>query len=304
MRQACSGVHAAHEVGVIHRDLKPHNVMITRRHGRAVLLDFGIARECGVGDMTDTGIILGSPQYMSYEQLAGAPATVRSDVYALGIMLYEMLTGISPFRIPGAAPSTLRALREIAPDPRQHAPRLPAFVADAVLRCLQRRPEDRFATAADLAKALAPQTAGDALAIASPTGAFEVDSAGFAIAEAPTGLVAVPAGPDRDALVDRLQRLGLEVTTVEDGLAAVSRCYERGFALVVVAAGLPGMDGLTACQVLRKSPTCKAARLVALLPAADPDRESFARLIGVDDVVHLPVNVHAFTRSVRNLLQR
>jgi serine/threonine-protein kinase len=300
MRQICSGVQAAHDVGVIHRDLKPHNVMITRKRGRAVVLDFGIARECGAGDTTEAGIILGSPQYMSYEQLSGEPATPCSDLYALGIVLYEIVTGVSPFRVPGASPSTLRALREIPPDPRQHSPGLPPFVAEVVLRCLQRRPEHRFSSAGALSAALAPE-AGSATPLA-PADVGEVESGDFSIADAPSALVAVPEGPDRDALVDRLQRLGIEVTPVGDGLAAVSRCYERAFDLVVLAAGLPGMDGLTACQVLRKSPTCQASRLMALLPAGDSDRESFARQVGVDDVIHEPLNVHAFARSVRSLL--
>jgi len=299
MRQVCSGVQAAHEVGVIHRDLKPHNVMITRRRGRAVILDFGIAREAGAGDMTDTGIILGSPQYMSYEQLSGEPATMRSDVYALGIILFELVTGISPFRVPGATPSTLRALREVPPDPRHHAPRLQPFVAEAIVRCLQRRPEDRFACARDLAVALAPTAVEVAPASGDP---WPLVTGDFTIADAPTALVAVPEGEERDALVDRLHRLGVEVTLAKDGLAAVGRCYETAYDLVILAAGLPGMDGLTACQVLRKSPTCQDTRLVALLPAGDADRESFARQVGVDDVVHQPVNVHAFSRSVRALL--
>jgi len=200
MRQVCSGVQAAHEVGVIHRDLKPANVMISRKSGRAIVLDFGIARDTGGSDLTEAGLVLGSPQYMSYEQLAGLPVTPRSDVYALGILLYEMVTGTSPFRVPGAAASTLRALREVAPDPRTQDPSLPDWLCDAIIRCLSPKPDERFATPIALVRCLDEGRKLSEVEVGPEISTtLQVDSAEIPIAAAPAALIALPEGSERSS---------------------------------------------------------------------------------------------------------
>jgi serine/threonine protein kinase len=303
MRQVCLGVHAAHDVGVIHRDLKPHNIMVTRRDGRACILDFGIAREVDDEDLTEHGVILGSPQYLSYDQLAGWPATPRSDVYQLGIVLYEMLTGISPFRAPGARTAALKALREVPPDPRHVDPRIPDFVAAAVLRCLQPDPSDRFASALDIALALEPQGA-DALQakLHEPAPILELDSGPIHLKGAPRAIVAVPALADREAVLDRLGRLGISVTTAADGEEALRLAGEGNWSLVVLAGDLARVDGLTACQILRRSGGPDAPPVMLLLPPGDDGRIAFAREAGAADVIHAPLNPHAFSRKVRDLV--
>jgi serine/threonine-protein kinase len=303
MRQVCGGVQAAHDVGVIHRDLKPHNVMITRKHGRACILDFGIAREVGAADSTEAGIILGSPQYLSYDQLAGQPVTAASDVYQLGILLYEMVTGVSPFRAPGASAAALRALREIPPDPRQHERRIPQFLADVILRCLSRFPDDRPQSPVDLWRAI---EAGEAsLPPPDPTevtAVIETDSGTIALGANPSVLLAAPPGPERDDMADRLARLGCDVTVTSDGLQALDRANAQRYSLAVLAAGLPQLDGLTACQLMRRMTASKDTPVVMLLDGQDGGREAFARQVGASDVIHTPLNVHAFMRSIRSLL--
>lgn len=298
MRQVCSGVHAAHECGVIHRDLKPHNIMIARRDGRAVILDFGIARECSEGSTTEEGILLGSPQYMSYEQLCGEPATLRSDVYALGILLYELTTGVSPFRVPGAVPSVLRALREVPPDPRRLNPKLPTFLAEATIRCLQRDPLGRFDSALALREALSECSV-------NTSASMTLDASGEAIeiAAAPTALVACPDSPERAELIDRLERLGLATRVVDDGLRAVESALATPPSFALLASGLPGMDGLTACQVLRRNLPVGTCHLLVMLPAEQDEKEAFARQVGADEVIRLPLNVHAVSRLLRRMLQ-
>jgi serine/threonine-protein kinase len=269
--------------------------MVRRKGGRTCILDFGIARETGDSDLTEAGLIVGSPQYMSHEQLSGGHVTARSDVYTLGLVLFEMLTGVSPFRVPGASTATLRALREIPPDPRRHQPALPGFVAEAILRALCPRPEQRFATPMELAEALVPvrdeHAAGDA-----------AEDSDLAIPIAPRVLLGLPDGSLRQELDGRLARMGLDVTTSPDGRAALDASYGGEFALVVLGASLPGVDGLTACQLMRRNPRCGSARFVLVLDGPDPGREAFARQVGASDVLHLPLNVHAFTRKVRELL--
>ena len=308
IRQTCAGVEAAHEEGVIHRDLKPHNVMVTRRTGRACILDFGIARELNDDDMTEAGVILGSPQYMSYEQLSGMPIGTRSDIYQLGLMLFEMVTGVSPFRAPGGT-ATMRALREVPPDPRTIEPRLPTFVAEAVLRCMQKWPEDRFASARDMLVALTPPSVqrgagAGAVEVAEPElpAIVEMDGAAVAVSEAPRALVAISVASERDAVVDRLGRLGCAVTVARDGTEALQRAHAEPFALVVLGANLQGVDGLMACQVLKQG-AAASVPVIIVLDAGDEGRTAFAQQAGAAAVVRSPLNVHALSRAVRDLVR-
>jgi eukaryotic-like serine/threonine-protein kinase len=151
----CSGLEAAHRVGVVHRDLKPDNVLVAR-DGRVVITDFGIARDPGASSGSATVGVIGTPAYMAPEQVeAKASIDARADIYALGVMLYELLTGDLPWK--GASPFTLAAARLYAPppDPRSVRPDLPAALAEVVLRCMAKKPEDRFASASEVSRALA-----------------------------------------------------------------------------------------------------------------------------------------------------
>ncbi len=308
IRQTCAGLQAAHEEGVIHRDLKPQNVMVTRRTGRACILDFGIARDVGDDEMTEAGVILGSPQYMSYEQIAGLPVGMPSDIYQLGLLLYEMVTGVSPFRAPGTGTAALRALREVPPDPRTIEPRLPASVAEIILRCLQKWPSDRFPSARAMLSALealdaAPRHGAESIALAQPpVPEVELDGGTVAVSAAPSALVALNSQADRQAVVDRLGKLGCTVTLARDGTDALRRAHAETFALVILGATLAGVDGLTACQVLRQS-IGGATPVLVVLDAGDEGRTAFAHQAGASAVLRAPLNVHALSRTVRDLVK-
>ena len=157
VRQVADGLTAAHRAGVIHRDFKPGNVMLVPGDGepRAVVTDFGLARTYGAGDsLTVHGHILGTPSYMAPEQVAGGEVTAASDVYALGCVLYEMVTGVPPFLGENSFSIAFKRLNEDPCPPHLRAPGLdPAWDA-AILRCLARAPADRFAQACDVAVAL------------------------------------------------------------------------------------------------------------------------------------------------------
>jgi serine/threonine-protein kinase len=147
--QVLDGVGHAHEAGIVHRDLKPANLMVDAR-GRVKVMDFGIARMAGVERTTHHGKLVGTPEYMSPEQIRGEDATIRSDLYSLGIVLYEMLAGRPPFR---AATSfeLMRAQLEEAPiDPCLLRPDLEPCVGEALRRSLAKRPSERFATTREL----------------------------------------------------------------------------------------------------------------------------------------------------------
>ncbi len=163
LKQMCAGLHHAHELQIIHRDLKPENVMLVPNDDggsveRAVVMDFGLAKERradpAIAKLTATGIILGTPEFMSPEQIRGKPLDARSDIYALGIVAFEMFTGKLPFQGRNAQemmiarlrsqPIPIRSLRSDVPDP----------VEKALTKALQTNPDDRFMTAIEFGNAL------------------------------------------------------------------------------------------------------------------------------------------------------
>jgi len=146
----------AHEHGIVHRDLKPENVLL--QHGRALLADFGIARAvaaAGGQKLTSTGVVVGTPSYMSPEQMAGGVVDARSDVYGLGCVVYEMLAGQPPFTGPTAESLAHQHLNVPAPEVTRLRPSAGADVTAALQRALAKTPADRYATTGEFAAALA-----------------------------------------------------------------------------------------------------------------------------------------------------
>lgn len=159
-RELTAALASAHELGITHRDLKPENVMRTR-DGRLKILDFGLAlvaphpmRDLDLPRMTRPGAIVGTPAYMAPEQLGGGAADARSDVFALGVLLYEYAAGVHPFEAPTAVAMAARIL-ESAPEPLSRVRSdLPHRLAAAVDRCLRKAPADRFLSADEVFQAL------------------------------------------------------------------------------------------------------------------------------------------------------
>jgi len=152
-RQLLAGVDAAHRTGVVHRDLKPANVILDPT-GLLRIMDFGIARAARARGGTENGLV-GTPGYLAPEQLAGEAGDVRSDLYACGTMLYEMLAARRPFAAVTYEELAYRVTNEDPPDLMAIAPATPPELARAVMRCLARDPAARWASAADLLEALA-----------------------------------------------------------------------------------------------------------------------------------------------------
>jgi serine/threonine-protein kinase len=234
--QVLDGVGHAHEAGVVHRDLKPANLMVDAR-GRLKVMDFGIARVTGAARTTHHGKLVGTPEYMSPEQVRGEDATIRSDVYSLGILLFEMVTGRPPFRAAASFELMRAQVEDAPPDPRSLRPELEPRVAAAILRALAKRPADRFAGVRELQDALLDAGAarrGRAVAAVWR----ELPAAGVA-SEAPTltslprlgaeteaarggaqprGHAEPPAGPQQTEPLDAWKRA---VDALDDDLGAV-----------------------------------------------------------------------------------
>lgn len=151
--QALEGIDHAHKMGIIHRDIKPANVMLTQT-GSIKVMDFGIARVLGTARMTRQGSVIGTVEYMSPEQVRGEETDARSDIYSLGILLYEMLAGRVPFSHLSEYELMKRQIEEVPPPPHEFQPGIPTMVEAAVLRALAKKPGDRFQTAEAMRSAL------------------------------------------------------------------------------------------------------------------------------------------------------
>jgi len=191
-RQVLAGARFAHSKGIIHRDLKPQNVLVDAE-GRARVADFGIAR-AGASEITQTGSVLGTAQYLSPEQAQGLPVSAASDLYSVGAMLYEALTGQVPFEADTPVAVALKQVSEQPRPPSQLNPQVPRALDAVVLRALAKDPANRFASADEFLRALDR-------AEADPTGASLGDTASYAavgaVAAAPEAAPppAQPPGP-------------------------------------------------------------------------------------------------------------
>jgi serine/threonine protein kinase/Tfp pilus assembly protein PilF len=149
MLQICRALEAAHTVGVIHRDLKPQNIMRDNQ-GRIVVMDFGLARLVESNGMTQTGALVGTMEYMSPEQALGSTLDQRSDLFTLGLIFYELLTGKMPFAADSALASLIKRTQERAIPVTQHDSSIPASLAAIVSKCMERDPKLRYQSATDL----------------------------------------------------------------------------------------------------------------------------------------------------------
>ncbi len=197
MLDALDGLAHAHGEGMIHRDIKPANLMLTRR-GQAVITDFGIAQIIGGTRHTASGALMGTLNYIAPEQGLEGKSDARSDIYSLGIVLYEMLTGHTPFDADTPLAILMKHLNDPLPLPRQIAPAIPEQFERIIFKALAKRPEDRYQTAIEMAQALrqAAQEANISLPerISLPLS--------FTTKEAPAEPVAVLSGTAREKIAD------------------------------------------------------------------------------------------------------
>ena len=154
LSELCDAVVATHRAGILHRDIKPSNVILEGQQEKVLLTDFGIARVTGGDEITESGMLMGTPTYMAPEQLGSGVADERSDIYSLGVVGYHLLTGRPPFQ--GSTPTEVMVMHATMPPRpiRSINPSVPMALADAVERCLEKDPADRFASVQDLLEQL------------------------------------------------------------------------------------------------------------------------------------------------------
>ena len=219
----------AHERGVVHRDVKPGNIMVLA-DGRVKIMDFGIARLDAPGVKTATGLLLGSPRYMAPEQAAGEPFDGRADVFSLGVVLYEMLTGAPPFSGNDIPQLMFQLMNAAVPPPSQARPGLPPVLDYIVARALKKNPQERYGSAEEFAEDLraslpevesapagAPARSGDGEAATTriePQPASKPGASRGPVFKADDDLLALRPSPRFDALegLARLAVLPLDAT--------------------------------------------------------------------------------------------
>src|ERR1700693_3972563 len=165
--QVCRALESAHAAGVVHRDLKPQNIMLDAKD-RVYVMDFGIAHSLETPGMTQTGALMGTPEYMSPEQAKGLKVDPRSDLFALGIIFYEMLTGISPYKAETALATLLKRTQERPQSPAEVDPAIPKAISDVIMKCLEIDRDHRFSSAREILEVLG-QEAPTSVRTVAPT---------------------------------------------------------------------------------------------------------------------------------------
>jgi serine/threonine protein kinase len=297
-RQVANGVEAAHQGGIIHRDLKPSNIILTGTHiGRlhAKIVDFGIAKlkeqmAAGEGSLTATGSFIGTPRYMSPEQCAGDDLDERSDIYSLGVILYEMVAGQAPFDGPTAIAIALKHIKEPPPPLKRFRPDVPEPLIHLVMESLHVNPSARPQTAAEYARRLrhieclmglsafdAPEASEDSLDISlnaaapppSPNRSFQAAAPSSAPADSLPLPAAAPESPSQAPLVTAVIGARSPVyrphLLVSAGLAAA---LALGLGLLWLAWPPTLSDPLAAQATPTPSPRPQGDELVKRLPPA------------------------------------
>lgn len=177
MLQVCRALDAAHAEGVVHRDLKPQNIMLDAQN-RVYVMDFGIARSSEMSGMTQTGMLMGTPEYMSPEQARGQHVDARSDLFALGIIFYELLTGKSPYQADTTMATLWKRTQERSRPPIELESSIPKPLSDAVQKCLEIETKDRYQSAGEIIndleawQATGKTTGGRPLILPTPASAY------------------------------------------------------------------------------------------------------------------------------------
>jgi serine/threonine protein kinase len=301
-RAVCDAVHAAHTRGVVHRDLKPANIVLpaAEESGSVVkVLDFGVARLRERDGQSSDEQVLGTPGYVAPEIIDGEKADERCDIYALGAIIFEMLTGRPVFGDSDLETLLRHTVKSVPQRPSEVRPGVPTALDRVVLRSLAKKRDDRWQTARELGEALA----------AAVTSRLRADTPGAAISDDEVfesrmpSILVVEDDESTLRLVERVLRsCAYEVTAAKDGIDALLKLGSSKFDLIVSDINMPNLDGLTLLEMISK----KGIRTPVIFLTGDDSGEHQTRglSLGAADYLRKPFVPLVLKESVKRLLER
>jgi len=303
LRPIAGALDYAHANGVLHRDVKPSNILV-RPDGTPVLADFGLAKLAdSVKKITATGVVFGTPEYMSPEQAVGEPLGPAADQYALSAVAYEMLTGHVPFtgETPGAI--LISHISRAMPTTRELPAEISTHVDQALRKGMAKAPQNRYPTVGAFVAALTPAAWPSLLAgerLDRPTSQIRSNGAAPHV---PVVLVVDDGAANRMLIEACLAGIDCEIRTAEDGKTALRMIEAQPPDLVLLDVQMPGMDGYEVCSRIRARP--RGALLpVVMITALDHTHDRVLALeSGADDFMSKPVERVELVARVRSALR-
>ncbi len=303
LRPIASALDHAHAQGILHRDIKPSNILI-HRDGTPVLADFGLAKMAdSVRKLTATGMVLGTPEYMSPEQSSGGAIGPASDRYSFAVVAYEMLTGRVPFQADTPAAVLLSHINKAVPPTRELAGELSGHIEDALRKALAKAPLERFDSATQFVAALTPaawvhRERPDSIVLARPQ-----HRATAARRRVPSVLVVDDSAANRELIEACLADVECRVRLAQDGPSALAAIEAAAPDLVLLDVQMPGMDGYAVCKRIKANPGLRLVPVV-MITALDRSEDRILALdAGADDFMSKPVERLELVARVRSALR-
>jgi serine/threonine protein kinase len=297
----CDGLSEAHAKGIVHRDIKPDNIILSPRFVK--ILDFGIAKQIGgTADpaLTQGGMVVGTPHYMSPEQALGRTVDARTDIFSLGVVLYEMLSGTKPFAGDAVTEILLKIVMSQPPDIGDAAPAIAPALASVVRRCMEKQPEDRFAGCDELRAALAASLQEERSRKPAPAPQPDVPQSTDVPQPSNARYRALIADDDpatRYILASVLARNQIAFDEAENGAAAVRLLKTNRYELIFIDLLMPRMDGWGVVDYLRAKRAEHAPR-VYIVTGVHDQQLSTADHDVVSGLLYKPIDIAQIERLV------